>query len=231
MHKTVLKNSTITYSKSLTEHTKRLYKCSNNRHNLHPSINIAGVSNQSMQQQLLDFFQQHPQWAIIISLGISVVVAIVGILPSVFVTAANILFFGFWEGVLLSFLGEALGAAVAFVLYRKGFRKGAGKKLHQFPKAATLVEAQGAQAFGLILSLRLLPFVPSGLVTLAAAIGKISVLLFVTASSLGKIPALLLEGWAVYGASKLSPVYQIALAVVAIIILYFVLFRKNSEGR
>lgn len=182
----------------------------------------------SMQQQLLQFFEQHVQWAIAISLGVSVVVAVVGVLPSVFVTAANILFFGFWEGVLLSFLGEALGAAIAFLLYRKGFQKGAGKKLKQFPKAAALVDAQGSKAFGLIFSLRLLPFVPSGLVTFAAAIGKISLPLFVIASSLGKIPALLLEGWAVYGATKLSPAYQVMLAIVAVILLYFFVFRKRK---
>lgn len=182
-----------------------------------------------MQQQLLHFFQQHPQWAIIISLIVSVLVAVAGVLPSVFVTAANILFFGFWEGVLLSFLGEALGAAFAFLLYRKGFKKSAGKKLTQFPKAAALVQAQGSKAFGLIFSLRLLPFVPSGLVTFAAAIGQTGLLLFVVASSLGKIPALLLEGWAVYGATKLSPVYQVVLAVVAVVLLYFFVFKKQKQ--
>ena len=183
-----------------------------------------------MQQQLLHFFEQHPQWAITISLLISVGVAVAGVLPSVFITATNILFFGFWEGVALSFLGEALGAAVAFVLYRKGFQKSAGKKLQQFPKAAALVAAKGTRAFGLIFSLRLLPFVPSGLVTFAAAIGQSGLVLFVIASSLGKIPALLLEGWAVYGATKLSPLYQVLLAVAAAVLLYVFVFRKNKKA-
>ena len=46
-----------------------------------------------MKEEVLALFNAHPGLAIIISLGLSVLVAIVGILPSVFLTAANILFF------------------------------------------------------------------------------------------------------------------------------------------
>ena len=76
-----------------------------------------------MQEQVIRWFNDYPQLALAISLLLSVGVAIVGVLPSVFITAANILFFGFWPGTLVSFAGEAVGAAVAFVLYRFGFKK------------------------------------------------------------------------------------------------------------
>jgi uncharacterized membrane protein YdjX (TVP38/TMEM64 family) len=86
-------------------------------------------------------FRQFPQYALLISLCLSILVAISGLLPSVFVTAANIYFFGFWTGTLISFVGEAAGAAI----------------------------------------------------------GKISFVWFVLASSLGKIPALLQEAILVQG--------------------------------
>ena len=76
--------------------------------------------------------QNHRDIAILISLALSIVVAVLGVLPSVFITAANILFFGFWPGTLISFLGEALGAVVAFVLYRKGFKKGVDAAMKNF---------------------------------------------------------------------------------------------------
>ena len=76
-----------------------------------------------MKEEVLALFNAHPGLAIVISLGLSVLVAIVGILPSVFLTAANILFFGFLPGMLISFLGETIGAIVAFFLYRWGFKK------------------------------------------------------------------------------------------------------------
>jgi uncharacterized membrane protein YdjX (TVP38/TMEM64 family) len=181
-----------------------------------------------VQEQLLQFFQQHPQLAIAISLLISIIIAVLGVIPSVFITGANILFFGFWPGILISFLGEAIGAAVAFVLYRKGFKKGVQKKLDAFPKASQLIEADGKEAFGLILSLRLLPFVPSGLVTFAAAIGKVSAALFIAASSLGKIPALLIEGYSVYKAAQAPWQIKLLLALVAVILFVIILRKKRS---
>lgn len=181
-----------------------------------------------MQEQLIQLFKTYPGAAIAISLLISIIIAVVGVLPSVFITAANILFFGFWQGTLLSFLGEALGAVVAFWLYRKGFKKTSQGGLQKFPKVQRLVNATGREAFGLIFSLRLLPFVPSGLVTFAAAIGSVSALLFVVASSLGKLPALLIEAYSVYQVTKMGWQGKIALAVIALIVLFFVLRKKGK---
>src|SRR5687768_94814 len=109
-----------------------------------------------MKESLIELFTAHPQAALFISLGISCIVAILGVIPSVFITAANIYFFGFWEGTALSFAGEALGAFVAFLLYRSGFKKTITRQLERFPKAKRLTEAKGKEAFLLILSLRLL---------------------------------------------------------------------------
>lgn len=183
-----------------------------------------------MQQQIIQWFEQYPQLAVVISLGASVLVAVLGVLPSVFITAANILFFGFWPGTLLSVAGEALGAAVAFLLYRKGFKKLSQKGLEKYPRAKTLIEAEGRKAFGLIFSLRLLPFVPSGLVTFAAAVGKVGLLVFVVASSLGKIPALLIEAYAVYQVTAFGWQGKVILALAAIGILYWLLKPPTPKG-
>ena len=182
-----------------------------------------------MQQQIIQLFEQHPQLAVVISLAASVLVAVLGVLPSVFITAANILFFGFWQGTLLSIAGEALGAAVAFVLYRQGFKKLSQKGLEKYPRVKTLIEAEGRQAFGLIFSFRLLPFVPSGLVTFAAAVGKVGLLLFVVASSLGKIPALLVGGYSVDQVTEFGWQGKLILALAAVGILYWVLRRKKQR--
>lgn len=180
-----------------------------------------------MKEDLLQLFAANPGAALLISLLVNVVIAVIGVLPSVFVTAANILFFGFWPGTLISFLGEALGAAVSFWLYRKGFKKGVAKQLQRFPKAQQLVQARGREAFLLIFSLRLLPFVPSGLVTFAAAIGVVPAVLFVVASSLGKIPALLIEAFAVQQVTDFGWQGKLILAVAAVGILVWVLQRRK----
>lgn len=181
-----------------------------------------------MKETILHLFEQYPQLAIIISLLLSIVIAVLGVVPSVFITAANILFFGFWQGMAISFAGEALGAAVSFLLYRKGFRKRSQKGLGRFPKLQLLVNAEGIQAFWLVLSLRLLPFVPSGLITFAAAIGRMPFGNFVIASSLGKIPALLIEAYSVYQVTEFGWQGKLILALVAIALIYFLLHKRKN---
>ncbi len=183
-----------------------------------------------MKEALLTFFQEHPNLALLSSLTINVLIAVVGVIPSFFVTAANILFFGFWQGVGVSFLGEAVGAVVAFYLYRKGFKKGATQQLDKYKTIATLIKAENKQAFWLVLSLRLIPFVPSGLVTFAAAIGRVSAFAFLVASSLGKLPALLLEGYAVYQVTEFGWQGKLILTLVALAILFFII-RQIRSGR
>ncbi len=179
-----------------------------------------------MQEYILNLFKEYPQLAVLISICLSVVIAILGLVPSVFVTAANILFFGFINGTIISFMGEALGAAIAFLLYRKGFKKSTEKKLEKYKIISKLIQAENRQAFYLVFSLRLIPFVPSGLITFAAAIGKVSFYIFIIASSLGKLPALLMEAWSVYELTKFGWQGKVILIVIAIALLYWVLMKS-----
>lgn len=180
-----------------------------------------------MQKSLLQLFNEYPQLAIFISVCISIIIAVIGILPSVFITAANILFFGFWNGTFISFLGEAIGAGIAFLLYRKGFKKVAEQGLTKYPKVKRLVDANNSQTFYLVFSLRLVPFVPSGLITFAAAVGKVSFFVFLVASSLGKIPALLMEAYSVYEVTQFGWQGKLILIVVALGLVYWIAKKKK----
>jgi uncharacterized membrane protein YdjX (TVP38/TMEM64 family) len=180
-----------------------------------------------VQDSLLQLFKEYPQLAILISICISILIAIVGVVPSVFITAANILFFGFWYGTLISFLGEASGAGIAFVLYRMGFKKMASNALQKYPRLEKLIDANNREASYLIFSLRLIPFVPSGLITFAAAIGKVSFIIFLLSSSLGKIPALLMEAYSVYEVTQFGWQGKLILAVVAFAMIYWLFTKKK----
>ena len=180
-----------------------------------------------MVDSLLQLFREYQNLAIVISICISIIIAIMGVVPSVFITAANILFFGFWNGLFISFLGEAIGAAIAFLLYRKGFKKTVEKRLDKYPKVKRLIHAQDKEAFFLVLALRLIPFVPSGLITFAAAVGKISFLIFIIASSLGKLPALLIEAYAVNAVTVFGWQGKLILVLAAVLILYWVIAKKK----
>ena len=181
-----------------------------------------------MEERLIVLFEEYSNYAIVLSIIINVIIAIFGFIPSFFITGANIIFFGFWTGTLISFLGESIGAIVAFLLYRKGFKKFSIKAVQKYPKVKTLLWKEGKEAFYLILSLRLLPFVPSGLVTLISAIGKVSFLIFAIASTVGKIPALLIEAYSVYQVTQWTWQGKVIL-VVAGLYLIILSFRKSKD--
>lgn len=180
-----------------------------------------------MINSLLQLFREYHDLAIIISIIISIIIALLGVVPSVFITAANILFFGFWSGTFISFLGEAIGAGIAFILYRKGFKNTVEKKLDKYPKVKSLLKAENKEAFYLIFSLRLIPFVPSGLITFAAAVGKVSFLIFIIASSLGKLPALLIEAYSVNAVTQFGWQGKVILLIVALALLFWVIKKKK----
>ncbi|GMB09934.1 TVP38/TMEM64 family protein [Thermolongibacillus altinsuensis] len=182
-----------------------------------------------MKEQIIALFHTYENIAYLISIAINIFISILGVVPSFFLTAANLTVFGFWKGTFLSFAGEAIGAIVSFFLYRKGFRKISEKKLFSHPKARRLLEAKGLEAFFLVLSLRLLPFVPSGVVTFVAAIGKTSLWIFMIASSMGKIPALLLEAYSVYHVMNWTWQGKVISTFLSILLLLFTWKKTNGN--
>jgi uncharacterized membrane protein YdjX (TVP38/TMEM64 family) len=181
-----------------------------------------------MEENLILFFEEYSNYALVISILVNIIVAIFGVIPSFFVTGANIIFFGFWMGTLISFLGESIGAIIAFLLYRKGFKKLSTLTVEKYPKAKKLLWKQGKDAFYLILSLRLLPFVPSGLVTFISSIGKVSFIIFAFASTLGKVPALLIEAYSVYQVTQWTWQGKVIL-VGAGLYLILLAFKNNRK--
>lgn len=156
-----------------------------------------------------------------------------GFFPSVLLTALNINVFGIALGTALSLSGEIFGAIAGFYLYRFGFSKidpGWLKK----PFWLYIQRSSVSHVFWAVISLRLIPFVPSGLVTAGAALTPISAPLFMIASTLGKIPAVILEVAIVYGIIHSIPLtYQYGLAtgiLVVTVVIWNKSRRKNSAA-
>jgi uncharacterized membrane protein YdjX (TVP38/TMEM64 family) len=181
------------------------------------------------QQQTIDLFLAYESIAVVISIVLNIVISVLGVVPSVFLTAANLAVFGLWGGIGVSFIGEVFGAIIAFFLYRKGFRQLKDRKGFTHPKVQKLLGASGKESFILILSLRIMPFIPSGLVTFIAAIGKTPWTVFVAASSLGKIPAILIEGFSVYQVNQWTGTGKWILAALAGIFLFIIIKRLYAR--
>jgi len=185
---------------------------------------------------LFEYLAGLPIWlAILISLLVSVLISIAGIVPSTFVTGANIVYFGFAGGLALSIIGEALGAIISFFLYRKGLKK-LGEKFnggtHSIKLLEKLKNTTGMKAFILVLVLRIFPFAPSGFVTLTASISRMGAAAFMVSSTIGKIPALLIEAYSIHTVLSWKMEYQLAVAFFAVGagICYYYWTTKRKNG-
>ena len=138
-----------------------------------------------MGETLYQLLEQAGMFAVFVSLFVNILVSIIGVLPSVFITVSNLLFFGLYNGLLISLIGEVIGAIISFILYRKGLKKWRLKDA-QHTVLLKLKNLQGKNAFWTILSLRILPFIPSSVVTLGSAFSKVSLGVFAVASTIGK---------------------------------------------
>ena len=94
-----------------------------------------------------------------------------------------------------------------------------------------LKNTRGLEAFMLVLILRIFPFAPSGLVTLAASISKISAIAFAVSSTIGKIPALFIEAYSVDAVLGWKFEYQLGAGVFALTagVLYYYWTTKNKR--
>lgn len=182
-----------------------------------------------MEQHVIQTFELFGPFAPFVSVLIGVVVSVLGVLPSTFVTAANLVYFGLWIGTLLSFTGEVLGAVCAFLIYRQGLQYALRRPLPDRVNRLQqkLQTQQGHEAFWTIILLRLLPFVPSGIVNIVSAASGISVLLFLTASTIGKIPAMLVEVLAVHQFLQFSSIVQWSIASVALV--GYLIYRNRQK--
>ncbi|EMA6343864.1 TVP38/TMEM64 family protein [Bacillus cytotoxicus] len=151
-----------------------------------------------MDELIYNALKEHSAIAIPLSILFNIVISLLGVIPSIFLTAINVQLFGVLDGTMISITGEALGAIVSFYLYRLGLQKFTRDKINDYPKIQRLLYVKGKEAFLLVLSFRLVPFIPSSIITLFAALGKISLLSFSIASTIGKIPALLIEVYSAY---------------------------------
>ncbi|MEQ2527649.1 VTT domain-containing protein [Bacillaceae bacterium CLA-AA-H227] len=183
---------------------------------------------------MTELFPNSPLLASLLSILLNIAVAITGIIPSTFITIGTVSILGLKIGIVILILGEAAGALISFSLYRRGILK--LSRNSQFNKIEKkflfrLKDFNGIQAFFIVILLRVLPFVPSGTVTLTAAVSKIGTISFFMASTLGKIPALIIEAYSVVYILNFGTELQILIAVMVLLMIFTYIILKKSSNR
>lgn len=177
---------------------------------------------------VLEILKNNSAMSIPISLLISIGISLVGILPSVFITGANIIFFGPVNGFLISLLGETIGAYITFIVYRLGFKKKIEKFTGKHRLISKIVESDGKNAGLLIFQGRIIPFIPSGVVTLAASISSVNSVIFTVATLIGKVPSIALESLISYDIINIHNNWiRLVITFIGLIFVKFTIAKKK----
>jgi uncharacterized membrane protein YdjX (TVP38/TMEM64 family) len=179
--------------------------------------------------QLTDWLNRLGIWAVPVSLLISVIIGILGIVPSVFWSGINAVAFGMVPGFWISLTGEVLGAGISYWLYRWGVAR-TNVKQDNWLWLQKLKRGSRLSKMVLILLARLTPVAPSGVITLLAAVAAIRFWDFLLATIIGKMPSVALETLVGHDLFTSKENYgRLLLSIVFMLVIYFILKRKFSK--
>ncbi|MFZ5646038.1 MAG: TVP38/TMEM64 family protein [Bacillota bacterium] len=168
--------------------------------------------------------------AVVLSVLLNTIISVLGVVPSLFLTGANILVFGFWGGFLVSWAGEVAGATVSFILYRAGIRSVLKISPDQWKVVRAISRLPGVKQVYFMFVLRLAPFFPSGVINLFGALTSIPLANFFIATALGKLPALFLESAFSYNVITIEKNYvNLGISVLVAVMLYFIVKKEFSR--
>lgn len=135
--------------------------------------------------------------------------------------------FGTAQGVFISLAGAMAGTMCFFLLSRYGFRDWAVEKLSKYPKVKEYEEFLNRHSFMSILTCRLIPIIPAPIVNIICGLSHVKMITFFIASTLGKIPNILILSYAgsLFSDNKLYSfgiygVYVLIIFLINLVIIY-----------
>ncbi|WP_045515648.1 TVP38/TMEM64 family protein [Neobacillus niacini] len=139
---------------------------------------------------------------------------------------------GTTQGVIVSLTGAMAGTMGFFFLCRYGFRDYAQSKLMNYSKVQEYEEFLYRNSFMAILTCRLIPIIPAPVVNIICGLSKVKWFTFFTASTIGKIPNILILSYA--GASFSSnKLFSFGLyggyILIIFIINFVIMYRKMAK--
>lgn len=182
-------------------------------------------------EETAEWLQSLGSWAIVASILLNIVIGIAGVIPTVFLSGANAVVFGLVPGFIISLVGECIAAVVSFYLYRWGVIKLSQKPSQSrfWGKLSILREQTRTRKMIIVLFARITPFVPSGLVTLAAAISGMPVLDFAVVTVLGKMPSIAAETLIGHDLFYIKDRWERLAAVGAVLVLVLLILKRPNK--
>lgn len=139
--------------------------------------------------------------------------------------------FGATNGVFISLTGAMAGTMVFFFISRYGFRTLAQEKLKKYSKLNKYEHLLSENSFFTILSIRMIPIIPAIVFNLICSLSKVKWFIFFTASTIGKIPNILILSYAgaAFTSNKLFSFGLYGIYLILIVLISYSIFNRRMS--
>jgi uncharacterized membrane protein YdjX (TVP38/TMEM64 family) len=155
-------------------------------------ILIIVIAAYSQKELMINIIESGEAIAFFISILFVAVLVLFPVIPYAVLAGLLGSIFGVWLGTVISLLGITIGTLAMFKMARYGFQNWAQKTLQKYSKVKEFESYFEKNAFLGILLVRLIPVVPSPVVNILCGICMIPWYIFLSASLLGKLPAVII---------------------------------------
>nr|WP_278247503.1 VTT domain-containing protein [Clostridium beijerinckii] len=116
------------------------------------------------------------------------------------------------------------------MIYRLGFKRKIEKFTDRNRLIYRIVKSDGREAGLLIFQGRIIPFIPSGIITLAASISNVDSKIFTVATLIGKVPSIALEALVSYDIINIYDNWiRLVITVIGLIFVKFTITKKKDD--
>lgn len=196
-----------------------------------PGHFIKPPRNLHTAREVADFLASFGTWTVVASIIMMILQTMFTPVPLFLVAGANGYLFGIAWGIVITLLGAILGATVAFYLARFLARDYISRKLGDYYRHVQ--EMNESTGLKMLFLARLVPIIPSSIISYAAGLSKMSFLSFFLASIFGKLPEIVIYcalGHSLDKAESLAGKITLALVILTLI-LFSLGSRKSSKSR
>ncbi len=182
---------------------------------------IAAVCIFIFSDSLVNWLQNVGSQSFALTASVATLLALFPIIPYPIIGGLIGAAFGPVLGSLITWIGSALASILMFILLRYAYQDFGQKVINRYRMTAKITLLFEQNAFMTIFITRLIPIVPSILVNAYAALSRVPASHYIVASSLGKIPSMIL--FATVGDAVLrNPINLLFIGVIYALFLLFV---------
>lgn len=139
------------------------------------------------QQYWIHVFERFSLFAPLMGILLVMIEAFIPILPLYVLVSINVMAFGFWQGYILSWVGNCGGTIIVFLLIRRFGAERFQRKIQKSRRIKNIflwIERHGFLPVFILLSF---PFTPSSVISGLSALSKVETRVFVFAILFGKL--------------------------------------------